>query len=91
MYRGPWSAYTSTVVAFPIIPGKLLMITVTVNGNPFELEAAVSIRELLRVAEVPPNYLAVEVNAEVIPRESHESYLIQAGDQIEVVTLVGGG
>jgi sulfur carrier protein len=67
------------------------MIQVTINGNPVSLERAVSIHELLLSADVPPNYLAVEVNAEVVPREQHDSQLVQDGDQIEVVTLVGGG
>jgi sulfur carrier protein len=67
------------------------MITVTVNGSPIELEVAVSIRELLLAADVPPNYLAVEVNADVVPREEHDSRMVRHGDQVEVVTLVGGG
>lgn len=67
------------------------MIQVTINGNSVELERAVSIRELLLSADVPPNYLAVEVNADVVPRDRHDTQLVQDGDQIEVVTLVGGG
>lgn len=67
------------------------MIQVTINGKPVSLEQAIPIRELLLSADVPPNYLAVEVNAEVVPRERHDSQLVRDGDQIEVVTLVGGG
>jgi sulfur carrier protein len=67
------------------------MIQVTINGNSVELERAVSIRELLLSADVPPNYLAVEINADVVPRDRHDTQLVQDGDQIEVVTLVGGG
>jgi sulfur carrier protein len=67
------------------------MITVTLNGNRVELEQPMTIRQLLETANVPPNYLAVEINADVVPREEHASQIVQDGDCVEVVTLVGGG
>ena len=67
------------------------MIKVTVNGEPVETEAEMTIKRLLESVDVPPNYLAVEVNQEVVPREEHETQLVNDGDEIEVVTLVGGG
>ena len=67
------------------------MIKVTVNGRDVEIEPPVTITRLLENADVPPNYLAVEINGEVVPREQHESHLVAEGDEIEVVTLVGGG
>jgi len=67
------------------------MITVTINGASVRLDQPVSIAELLRSVEVPPNYLAVEINAEVVPREDHTTHLVNDGDAVEVVTLVGGG
>ena len=67
------------------------MITVTLNGNPVELEQPLSIRDLLESVDVPPDYLAVEINAEVVPRAEHATHLVSAGDAVEVVTLVGGG
>ena len=35
--------------------------------------------------------LAVEVNAEVVPRARLAACMLKAGDRIEIVTLVGGG
>jgi sulfur carrier protein len=67
------------------------MITVTINGSPIELERPLSIRDLLASVDVPPNYLAVEINAEVVPRAEHATHLVADGDTVEVVTLVGGG
>ena len=67
------------------------MIKVTVNGEPVETENEMTIKRLLESVDVPPNYLAVEVNQEVVPREEHETQLVNDGDEIEVVTLVGGG
>ncbi len=67
------------------------MIQIVVNGNPVEIAGPMSVEQLLDTVEVPPNYLAVELNADVVPREQYSKQIVQAGDEIEVVTLVGGG
>jgi sulfur carrier protein len=67
------------------------MIPITVNGKPVEIETEMSVEQLLDTVDVPPNYLAVEVNAEVVPREEYCRRTVRAGDEVEVVTLVGGG
>jgi len=67
------------------------MIRITVNGRSVELNESMTVEHMLDRVEVPPNYLAVEVNAEVVPREEYPTHAIQDGDQVESVTLVGGG
>ncbi|OYP38942.1 sulfur carrier protein ThiS [Rhodopirellula sp. MGV] len=67
------------------------MIKITVNGSPVELESEMSVQQLLDTVDVPPNYLAVEVNADVVPREDYANTVVRSGDDVEVVTLVGGG
>ena len=67
------------------------MIRITVNGRNVELNESMTVEQMLDRVEVPRNYLAVEVNAEVVPREEYTAHVIQNGDQIELVTLVGGG
>jgi len=67
------------------------MINITVNGAAVQIESPMSVATLLVTVDVPPNYLAVEVNADVVPREDYALTLVQDGDQVEVVTLVGGG
>ncbi|MCC9602331.1 sulfur carrier protein ThiS [Stieleria sp. JC731] len=67
------------------------MIKITVNGSAVELESEMSVEQLLDTVDVPPNYLAVEVNADVVPRENYSSVTVRDGDDVEVVTLVGGG
>lgn len=64
---------------------------VTVNGEAAEVPQGVTIEQLLDIVDVPPNYLAVEVNEDVVPRDEHSSHQLSAGDRVEVVTLVGGG
>lgn len=67
------------------------MIEITVNGKSVEIEQPMTVEQVLDSVEVPPNYLAVEVNAEVVPREDYTTRVIGPGDDVEVVTLVGGG
>ncbi|TWU39892.1 sulfur carrier protein ThiS [Novipirellula aureliae] len=67
------------------------MISITVNGQPVEIETTMSVKQMLNTIEVPPNYLAVEVNADVVVREDYATTMINDGDEVELVTLVGGG
>lgn len=67
------------------------MIEISVNGQAVSVPNESTLEQVLELVDVPPNYLAVEVNAEVVPREEHASCVVQAQDQLEVVTLVGGG
>ena len=64
---------------------------VTVNGKSHQVDDGTTVIDLLRTAGVPENYLAVEINDDVVPREQHATRTIHDGDRIEVVTLVGGG
>ncbi len=67
------------------------MIQITVNGRSVEIESPMTVEQVLDSVDVPPNYLAVEVNAEVVPREEFTTRVVGPGDDVEVVTLVGGG
>ena len=35
--------------------------------------------------------VVVEINEEIIPRDSFDTYLIKDGDTVEVLSFVGGG
>ncbi len=50
-----------------------------------------SIAALLAELELDSRQVAVEVNLELIPRGLHAERRLEPGDEIEVVTLVGGG
>jgi sulfur carrier protein len=67
------------------------MISITVNGGNVDIESEMSVEQLLDTVDVPPNYLAVELNADVVPRERYADTIVREGDEVEVVTLVGGG
>ncbi|MFO0816114.1 MAG: sulfur carrier protein ThiS [Gemmatales bacterium] len=64
---------------------------ITLNGQPHSIPEGVTLRELLATLKHDPKRLAVEVNLELVPRARHEAQLLKDGDQVEIVTLVGGG
>jgi thiazole synthase len=67
------------------------MIDFTLNGEPNSLPAAFSIQELIEQIGLDPRKIAVEINREVVPKAMHADRRLQAGDAVEIVTLVGGG
>ncbi len=67
------------------------MLTITLNGESREIPADWTLTDLLNDLQINNRYCAVEQNQKLVPREQHADCVIQDGDQIEVVTLVGGG
>ena len=66
-------------------------IQIQVNGNAQCVAVGFSIADLLHQLGHNPKYLAVEQNRKLVRRADHAQCLLQAGDLIEIVTLVGGG
>jgi thiamine biosynthesis protein ThiS len=64
---------------------------ITVNGQPRVVESGATVASLLETLGLEPRGLAVERNLELVPRSAHAATVLQAGDRVEVVTLVGGG
>lgn len=64
---------------------------VHVNGEEKEVADGLSLVELLESLKVDRTRVAVEVNAEVVRRARHAEVKLEGGDQVEIVTFVGGG
>lgn len=67
------------------------MMDVVINGKPTHLTEAVTITDLLRRHDLHPTRVAIEINREILPRKFYDSRYLKSGDQIEIVTFVGGG
>jgi thiamine biosynthesis protein ThiS len=63
----------------------------TVNGKPLELPDGSTVTALLLHLGVEPARVAIERNQDVIPRRTWAEATLADGDQIEIVTFVGGG
>lgn len=64
---------------------------VYVNQEPRQVENGATVACLVQQLGLEPRYLAVERNRELVPRRDHERCALVEGDQLEIVTLVGGG
>jgi sulfur carrier protein len=64
---------------------------VRVNGVDHHLADGVTIQDLLRQLDIPPNGVAVAVDGAVVPRAEHPRTVLADGADIEVLTAVQGG
>ena len=72
--------------------GSILMtLPIVVNGQPRSVAAKTSVASLLAELGVRPQHCAVEINLELVPRGLHAERMLESGDRLEIVTLVGGG
>lgn len=65
--------------------------TIVLNGESRSTTTGQSVAELIRELGLDSRSVAVERNREVVPRAEHGSTVLAEGDQLEVVTFVGGG
>ncbi|MCH8840576.1 MAG: sulfur carrier protein ThiS [Planctomycetes bacterium] len=64
---------------------------IVINGGPRRIDEGMTLAALLEQLEMKPKYVAVERNRELVPRGRHAECVLQSGDLLEIVTLVGGG
>jgi thiamine biosynthesis protein ThiS len=64
---------------------------ITLNGDPHEVAAPITVADLLAQLDIDPRRVAVEHNLIVLKRDSFAATLVREGDAIEIVNFVGGG
>ena len=67
------------------------MIAITINGEPREFDAVMSVSQLLERLELTGKKIALERNGEIVPRSQFGEQRLADGDRIEIVVAVGGG
>ena len=67
------------------------MITLRVNGRDVELDSPTPLLTYLDELGVNSKAVAVELNGVIIDRDSYPTTLLNAGDVVEIVRMVGGG
>jgi sulfur carrier protein len=63
---------------------------VTVNGEAREVPDGETLRSLVARHNVTPEKVAIELNRRLVRSEKYDQPLKQ-GDEVEIVTFVGGG
>jgi sulfur carrier protein len=66
-------------------------IRILLNGEPRDLPSGATVAALIAQLGYAAGSVAVERNREVVPRRAHDATELLAGDEVELVTFVGGG
>ncbi|MDH5671530.1 MAG: sulfur carrier protein ThiS [Myxococcales bacterium] len=64
---------------------------IEVNGEAREVEVGCTVGVLIGQLGLGDTPVAVERNAEIVPRARHAETALQEGDRLEIVQFVGGG
>ena len=67
------------------------MVSILVNGHLQQVKPGSTVADLLEHLKLNSKFLAVELNQKVVPRAEHGQTKLSPDDQLEIVTLVGGG
>ena len=62
-----------------------------VNGEIFEFREGMTVSDLIAEMGFSEAMVAVELNLDILPRDSFSSTVLKENDCIEVVRFVGGG
>jgi thiamine biosynthesis protein ThiS len=63
---------------------------IQVNGSSRSISPGCTVENLLAELQLDTTGIAVELNRQILPRRDYGTTL-QGGDQLEIVTFVGGG
>ncbi len=66
-------------------------IAIRVNGEHRRVPQGISFADLANDLGLEPTRVAVERNLEIVPRATLADVIVEDGDEIEIVTFVGGG
>jgi thiamine biosynthesis protein ThiS len=64
---------------------------IRLNGEARSFPTGTTLYGLVQVLELAPERLAIELNREIVKRDSWESTAVEDGAEIEIVMFVGGG
>lgn len=67
------------------------MIHVQLNGKDRAIEGGLTVRSLLESLDLKPGMVVVELNREILERDSYATVTVAEGDTLELVHFVGGG
>ena len=64
---------------------------ITLNGEAREIPGRLTVAELVAELGLRPEQVAVELNRRLVARARRDEAELSEGDEVELVTLVGGG
>lgn len=67
------------------------MITLTVNGEPTDIDPQWSLHDLVLSIAPTTRGVAVAINSAVVAKSTWKTTTLSSGDQIEILTAAAGG
>jgi len=64
---------------------------ITINGEERNIGEGITVAALLLELKIRPQGTAVEIDREIIPRARHGQRVVQEGERVEIIRMVGGG
>lgn len=64
---------------------------IKINGEDREFAPPLNLLALTAELKLNPRQVAVERNAEIVPRSTYGEVMLADGDAIEIVHFIGGG
>ena len=64
---------------------------IRINGDGVSLDGVASIAELIAVRKINPLAVVVEHNGAILKQSDWQGIVLKDGDQVEIVSFVGGG
>jgi len=61
------------------------------NGENFFFDKSLTIDELLKKNNISLQNIVIEINKEIITKSLWGKYKLNSGDEVEIITAVGGG
>ena len=64
---------------------------IQLNGDTQQFDDNLTAAQLVEKLGLQGRRIAMEVNQEIVPRSSYETYQLQENDNVEIIHAVGGG
>ncbi len=66
-------------------------VQIRLNGQDLQVEADLTVADLLADLDIVPEHVVVEVDGEILSAEMQETQMLRPGALVEIVRFVGGG
>jgi len=66
-------------------------VRVRLNGKDRDIDRGHTVHTLLKSLELHPGMVVVELNKDILERDTYDEFAVSEGDMIELVHFVGGG
>ena len=66
-------------------------IKITVNGKQMLVISKFSLKSLVTKLKIPLNKIAIELNKNIVDKNTISKIYLKKGDKIEIVHFIGGG